>query len=75
MELQITTFYVLSSELLNALNIRDNLQTKMNNAEVMIFRPHGLISFTELNVRKLGRKSGEEGRKEGAVRLLLNIDN
>ena len=35
MELQITTFYVLCCELLSALNIRKDIQTKMNNAEVM----------------------------------------
>lgn len=35
MELQITTFYVLCCELLSALSIREDRQTKMNNAEVM----------------------------------------
>ena len=35
MELQITTFYVICRELLSALNIREDLQAKMNNAEVM----------------------------------------
>jgi hypothetical protein len=35
MELQITTFYVLCREPLSALNIREDLQAKMNNAEVM----------------------------------------
>lgn len=35
MELRITTFYVLCRELLSALNIRGDIQTKMNNAEVM----------------------------------------
>ncbi|MGB5685012.1 MAG: branched-chain amino acid ABC transporter permease [Candidatus Electrothrix sp.] len=30
---------------------------------IMIFRPHGLISFTELNVRKLMRPGGISGKK------------
>jgi hypothetical protein len=35
MELQITTFFVLSDELMKSMNIRENSQIKMNNAEVM----------------------------------------
>ncbi len=35
MELQIITFYVLCHELLTALDIREDCQVKMNNAEVM----------------------------------------
>ncbi|WP_446008325.1 branched-chain amino acid ABC transporter permease [Candidatus Electrothrix sp.] len=31
---------------------------------IMIFRPHGLISFTELNVRKLMRPGGVAGKKD-----------
>lgn len=36
MELQIITFYVLCHELLTTLNIREDCQIKMNNAEVML---------------------------------------
>ena len=35
MDTEITTFYVLCCELLKALNIRDNPQAKMDDAEVM----------------------------------------
>ena len=35
MDTQITTFFVLCCELLNALNIHDNSQAEMSSAEVM----------------------------------------